>query len=539
MSKLSLHLNLRDIRLLRPFQVRDKADKTLFMRSRFLLLLTILALIIFAILQSHHLNLMAHRDYLETLENDFLTHFYPTYDRNYYWLSYQGNLAQALADTLANGQTAADFLVTLAPALEQNPTLLTINFGILGRAEQWSAQKTAENGWQLLDSDLSLMFSSWLMTKNYAHNQIYWEETTLNDTNVLKLFWLYQTEAGERYYFQITSDFDYQSTIAKLTELNNQGVAIFLGENNERYIFPLWETPSSPSTLSGTPLASTQAVLHEEANLEAWGRLANSDLLTSTPSNRENVFYYRLDNRDFWFKVIPFPDQVNFNHLILILQETSLLGRFGIRPWMLTILFVSIIIINFLIFIYYYLQFYHRYFFTNQIKDILKNGESGLIEFKSTLRYSLKEKALNKNLEMMVLKSIAAFNNTDGGMLFLGVDDKGRPLGLKKDYSTLKKPEKDGFELHLRALISQAYGQHFAARRIEILFPCLLREEICMVRVKKGRAPLYTVIADKNGVKSEKFYIRMGNSSHEIKNPSDIVAYQKDRFGWKLRLGKK
>ena len=160
------------------------------------------------------------------------------------------------------------------------------------------------------------------------------------------------------------------------------------------------------------------------------------------------------------------------------------------------------------------------------------------MEFKSTLRYDLKEKKINKLLKKVVLKSIAAFNNSDGGLLLIGVDDAGKILGLKADYRTLKKPDKDGFELHLRSLISRSYGEHFVLQQIEIYFPCLAKEEVCVLKINKGRHPLYTSVVDKNGgSKREKFYIRLGNSSQAIDKPSDIIVYQKEQRGRTPRWG--
>ena len=119
----------------------------------------------------------------------------------------------------------------------------------------------------------------------------------------------------------------------------------------------------------------------------------------------------------------------------------------------------------------------------------------------------------------------------------MGVDDTGKVLGLKKDYQTLRKADRDGFELHLRSLISQAYGENFALRQIEVYFPCLGKEEVCVLKINKGCKPLYISVADKNGAgKSEKFYIRRGNSSIAMEKPSDIMAYQKDRFSWRGKL---
>ena len=124
-----------------------------------------------------------------------------------------------------------------------------------------------------------------------------------------------------------------------------------------------------------------------------------------------------------------------------------------LRTWMVISFLAIISLMSICLFAYYYWQHSRRYYFTNQIKEIIKQGEGAHLEFKSTLRYDLKKKKINKLLEKVVLKSIAAFNNSDGGLLLIGVDDAGKILGLKADYRTLKKPDKDGFELHLRSLI--------------------------------------------------------------------------------------
>jgi hypothetical protein len=286
-------------------------------------------------------------------------------------------------------------------------------------------------------------------------------------------------------------------------------------------------------------LASERAVIQFEDGLANWQLLfaGDSDFLANLFQLKPYLWQVQ---DDYWVKVTPVVTGTQYTLLATIVNQTNFLSSLGLAPWLLLVFLLIIIFFNLVAFSIYYVQFSRRYYFTNQIKEIIKGGENSLLEFKSSLRFDRNTKQLNKILEAAVLKSIAAFNNSDGGMLIVGVDDKGKVLGLKSDYETLKKSDKDGFELHLRALISQAYGEHFAARRVEIIFSSLGREEVCLIRVRKGRTPLYTLATDKNGTKTEKFYIRLGNSSREIEKPSDIVAYQKDRFGRRLRLpGKK
>ena len=62
-------------------------------------------------------------------------------------------------------------------------------------------------------------------------------------------------------------------------------------------------------------------------------------------------------------------------------------------------------------------------------EELVKLGESKTLEFKATLRFDLK---LGQNQPKIVthavLKTIAAFLNTEGGDLLIGVGDDGRPL---------------------------------------------------------------------------------------------------------------
>ena len=159
---------------------------------------------------------------------------------------------------------------------------------------------------------------------------------------------------------------------------------------------------------------------------------------------------------------------------------------------------------------------------------MISEGESEALEFKQSLRWSYKEGVVNKKLEGVILKTIAAFSNGDGGTLLMGVDDEGNAVGLEKDYSSLKG-EKDEFELHLRNLVNKTFGISFAATNLKVTFPIVNENEICQVEIKRSGQPLYLEVADKNGIKSEKLYVRSGNSSQEIPL-SEVSDYVSGRF---------
>ncbi len=164
------------------------------------------------------------------------------------------------------------------------------------------------------------------------------------------------------------------------------------------------------------------------------------------------------------------------------------------------------------------------------VEDIIINGENSLVEFKSSLRWDLKQGEISKQIEYATLKTLAAFNNTDGGTLLIGINDEGETIGLEHDYDSLDKSDSDGFELHLRGLVKQAFGIEFAARSLGIKFCKIDDKEICVADVKRGDFPVYIEEVSKNGLKQQKFYVRAGNSSQDVPGLKEINDYIKNRF---------
>lgn len=66
-------------------------------------------------------------------------------------------------------------------------------------------------------------------------------------------------------------------------------------------------------------------------------------------------------------------------------------------------------------------------------------------------------------METVIAKTVAAFMNSGGGTLLIGVDDDGKLIGLGPDYATLKSPDADRFELWIRDLWGQRLGTNAAA----------------------------------------------------------------------------
>lgn len=164
------------------------------------------------------------------------------------------------------------------------------------------------------------------------------------------------------------------------------------------------------------------------------------------------------------------------------------------------------------------------------LEEMISEGESEELEFKETLRWDIKQGRINKDLEQVVVKTVAAFANSNGGgTLMIGVADSGEAVGLDPDYASLGDADKDRFELHLRNLFAQAYGQGLTATKLKVSFPTIGDTEICQVDVKPADAAVIITGNDKNGLKYERLYVRSGNSSPELPL-SEMQAFLSKRF---------
>ena len=163
------------------------------------------------------------------------------------------------------------------------------------------------------------------------------------------------------------------------------------------------------------------------------------------------------------------------------------------------------------------------------LEDLIAEGESDELEFKSTLRWDVKEGMINKKLEEVIMKTVAAFANSQGGTLLIGVGDDGEVIGLEPDYHSLGGVDRDKFELHLRNLLNQQFGTGFVTSKVVVKFHEVEEKEVCQIETEAAKEPVILIVKDKNGQLTEKFYARSGNSSQEIPL-SEMNAYIKERF---------
>ena len=160
------------------------------------------------------------------------------------------------------------------------------------------------------------------------------------------------------------------------------------------------------------------------------------------------------------------------------------------------------------------------------VQELIAAGESADVEFKSSARFNRHTKQRDDRLELVVAKTIAAFSNAQGGTLLIGVDDDGRAVGLSDDYTLMKHPDPDRFELWLRDYLSKTIGVA-ATTPIQVEFPTVSGEEICVVRIPRSHRPVF--LQPGKG-KPAQLWVRVGNSTREL--PVDqALAYASKHFG--------
>lgn len=161
---------------------------------------------------------------------------------------------------------------------------------------------------------------------------------------------------------------------------------------------------------------------------------------------------------------------------------------------------------------------------TNEaILELILAGESDKVEFKSTLRYDLRTQEVNKKLEYVIAKTIAAYMNSEGGHLFIGIDDNQNILGIASDISTLTKSNIDGFELHMIELVKKYIGTGLLSH-VKITFPEVEDTPICHIRVSRSSKPVFTQYEGK-----EDFFVRIGCSSQPLSREEQSV-YEKTHW---------
>ena len=158
--------------------------------------------------------------------------------------------------------------------------------------------------------------------------------------------------------------------------------------------------------------------------------------------------------------------------------------------------------------------------------ELLRLQESKTLEFKSSLRWNLKEdRKDDKHVTHAALKTIAAFLNTEGGDMLIGVDDDRRVLGIAQD----RLENDDKFMLHLAQAVRNGLGDR-AGTCIDPKIQIIKGKTVCLVSCQRSPEPVYLRWKGLQKAEGGDLYVRSGPGTVRL-GEDDAQEYVATRFG--------
>jgi hypothetical protein len=167
-----------------------------------------------------------------------------------------------------------------------------------------------------------------------------------------------------------------------------------------------------------------------------------------------------------------------------------------------------------------------------QAAELIKRGESKTLEFKSTLRWNLKEERQDdKAITYAVLKTIAAFLNTEGGDLLIGVADDGAIVGIERD----RLDTDDKFMRHLMQVVRNGLGDR-AGTCVDPRTQIVEGKTVCVVSCQRSPEPVFLKWKGLESSPAGDFFVRSGPGTVKLA-PESAQAYIATRFGREAIVG--
>ena len=159
------------------------------------------------------------------------------------------------------------------------------------------------------------------------------------------------------------------------------------------------------------------------------------------------------------------------------------------------------------------------------VRSLIEAGESVTVEFKSTARLNLHSNGRDEAITWAVIKTIAAFMNTGGGTLLIGVNDRGDPVGIEPDYPQVKGAYRDGWELWITTAVKNALGS-VAVTDLSVGYCTIEGRTIARFDVPRG--PQASSASQEVGAR-EVFFARLNNATGELSG-SDLLEYRQKHW---------
>jgi len=200
---------------------------------------------------------------------------------------------------------------------------------------------------------------------------------------------------------------------------------------------------------------------------------------------------------------------------------------------------------------------HHDHIFTIERKQFTKNGtgagdefagvlagETATVEFKARALWSLDPPDLARTTplspaqvkygakasRLIIARTLAAFLNTDGGHLVIGVletkaaGQEDQIVGIERDYPYLEDRDTDGYQRMvidsvLKPFLDSDFFPHFS-QFITVDFKKVQGKTLCWIRVKRSDTPVFVIFA-----REEMFFIRTGPETRELRGKREVLNY--------------
>ena len=157
------------------------------------------------------------------------------------------------------------------------------------------------------------------------------------------------------------------------------------------------------------------------------------------------------------------------------------------------------------------------------LKEKILIGENNTTEFKSSYKRDVRNQQVNDALKFQIIKTIAAFLNTDWWTLYVGVADDGTLLWLEHDISCFAKGL-DGLLLDIDNLTKTHFNTSYALITVNV--EMVDEKQILVFEVKAAKKPVYFTYQGK-----EEFYIRKAAGSLSL-TIGEATNYIQDHFSY-------
>jgi len=228
------------------------------------------------------------------------------------------------------------------------------------------------------------------------------------------------------------------------------------------------------------------------------------------------IILHPLTKAVYWFEFKDSLTTLDNNLWPFLMHRFESAFSFDMLP--MTVVFAMIGAAIGIAFAFYHLSLLRQHQTILNLKDelskdlpaLIRSGESERLEFKSSVRWDIRQQKVNKVLETVIAKSIAGFMNHKGGSLLVGVSDAGEILGLQDDYHTFKHKNRDGFELFINTLVVSRLSGELCAL-VHCSFHVIDKKDVVRIFIEPSKLPVY--LQDGNVAR---YFLRTGNATREL-----------------------